>query len=140
MWYFGEHVDNYVDGILANHHGAWIGGVDGAQPGICMKADPRTGDEYRQEYYKGEAEDMGRVDALGVRVTIAAGTYTGCVKIFEWTRLESATAYKYQCKVPGATVLEEKDSERVELIELREDAAIGTALPSRYAAEGVVAP
>jgi len=140
VWYFGEHVDNYVDGLLANHHGAWIGGVDGALPGIWMKANPRIGDEYRQEYYKGKAEDMGRVDGLGVRVTTAAGKYTDCVKIFEWTRLESATAYKYHCKVPGGTVLEEKDHERVELIELTEDGAIATTLPSRYAAEGVVTP
>ncbi len=70
VWYFGENVDNYVDGLLTNHHGAWISGVDGALPGIWMKANPKIGDEYRQEYYKGEAEDMGRVNAVGVSVKL----------------------------------------------------------------------
>jgi uncharacterized membrane protein YkoI len=140
VWYFGENVDNYVNGVLVDHHGAWIGGINGALPGIWMKASPRVGDEYRQEYYKGEAEDYGRVDAVGVAVTTPAGTYDDCIKIFEWTPLESATAYKYHCKGAGATVLEEEDNERVELIELDLDGAIGTALQSTYAAEGVVAP
>ena len=138
VWYFGENVDNYVDGILTDHHGAWIGGVDGALPGIWMRANPKVGDKYRQEYYKGEAEDMGRVDALMVRVTTPTGTFNDCIKIFEWTPLESATAYKYHCSEIGWTALEEENNERVELIEIDLDGAKGIAVPSRYADEGVV--
>ena len=37
--------------------GSWEAGVDGALPGIIMKADPQVGDAYRQEYHRGEAED-----------------------------------------------------------------------------------
>ena len=138
VWYFGENVDNYVDGLLTDHHGAWVGGVDGALPGIWMKANPQVGDEYRQEYYKGEAEDMGRVDAIDESVTTPAGTFTGCIKIFEWTPLESATGYKYHSKVAGGTVLEEEDGERVELIELDLDGAKCIKLPIRYSQEGVL--
>jgi len=138
VWYFGENVDNYVDGLLTHHHGAWIGGVDGAFPGIWMKANPKVGDEYRQEYYKGEAEDLGRVDAIDESVTTPAGTFTGCIKIFEWTPLESATGYKYHSKVAGGTVLEEEDGERVELIELDLEGAKCIKLPNRYSQEGVL--
>ena len=35
-------------------------GVDGALAGIAIPADPRPGLKYRQEYYKGEAEDAAR--------------------------------------------------------------------------------
>ena len=138
VWYFGENVDNYVNGLLANHHGAWIGGIDGALPGIWMKANPKVRDEYRQEYYKGEAEDLGRVDAIDERITTPAGTFSECIKIFEWTPLESATGYKYHSKVAGGTVLEEEDGERVELIELDLEGAKCIKLPDRQAQEGVL--
>ena len=138
VWYFGENVDNYVDGVLTDHHGAWVGGVDSALPGIWMKANPQVGDEYRQEYYKGEAEDMGRVDAIDESVTTPAGTFTGCIKIFEWTPLEYSTGYKYHCRGAGGTVLEEEDGEKVELIEVDLDGAKCIKLPSRYSKEGVL--
>ena len=49
VWYFREEVDNYENGKLRDHHGSWIAGVDGAMPGIWMKANPKVGDTYRQE-------------------------------------------------------------------------------------------
>jgi len=137
VWYFGENVDNYVDGMLTDHGGAWMGGIDGALPGILMKAIPKVGDEYRQEYYQGKAEDVGRVDAINESVTVPAGTFSDCIKIFEWTTLESGTGYKYHSKSAGGTVLEEEEDERVELIELDLEGAKCIKLPGRYAKEGV---
>ena len=64
IWYFGENVDNYEDGKLADHEGAWIAGEKGALPGIWLKANAAVGDKYLQEYLKGEAEDAAEV--LGV--------------------------------------------------------------------------
>jgi hypothetical protein len=137
VWYFGENVDNYVNGELVDHHGAWIGGVDGALPGIWMKAIPKVGDEYRQEYFRGEAEDIGRIDGVGVSAATPAGIFSDCIKIFEWTPLDSATAYKYHCSGAGGTVLEEEGSERVELVEVDLEGAKCINLPDKYAQEGV---
>ena len=138
VWYFGENVDNYVDGMLTDHSGAWMYGIDGALPGILMKVNPQVGDEYRQEYYQGEAEDVGRVDAIHESVTVLAGRFSDCIKILEWTPLESAIGYKYHSKSAGGTVLEEEEDERVELIELDLKGAKCIKLPSRYAQEGVL--
>ncbi len=55
VWYFGEDTTAYDDG-KSTKEGSWKAGVDGAQAGIVMLADPRPGDQYLQEYYKGEAE------------------------------------------------------------------------------------
>src|SRR3989304_5171158 len=57
VWYLGEEVNNYVNGVLANHGDSWEWGVDGALPGIMMWADPsaHVNEKYRQEYYAGEA-------------------------------------------------------------------------------------
>ena len=49
IWYFGEDTTEFEDGKPIGHEGAWEAGVDGAQPGIVLPADPEVGLTYRQE-------------------------------------------------------------------------------------------
>src|SRR5436190_1357662 len=49
-----------LGGVVVNTEGSWEAGVDGAKAGIIMKARPRFGVAYRQEYYRGHAEDSRR--------------------------------------------------------------------------------
>ena len=66
IWYLGEYVTNYdQNGKVVDHSGSFEAGVDGAQPGIAMPANPEPGMFYRQEYYKGQAEDEGAVITVG---------------------------------------------------------------------------
>jgi hypothetical protein len=65
VWYLGESVRNFRDGKLVDRAGSFEAGVDGAQPGIAMPADPVPGLAYRQEFYAGEAEDRGAVITVG---------------------------------------------------------------------------
>jgi hypothetical protein len=65
VWYLGEAVRNYENGNLVDREGSFEAGVDGAQPGILMPADPVPGLSYRQEYYKGKAEDKAAVITVG---------------------------------------------------------------------------
>ncbi len=88
VWYFGEDVDNYANGVLVDHAGSWEAGVDGAQPGTIMPANPQTGMKYREEYYFNHAEDEAEITATGQTVTIPLGTYTSCIKTRNWTELE----------------------------------------------------
>ncbi|MCA9572249.1 MAG: hypothetical protein KC656_30630 [Myxococcales bacterium] len=87
VWYFGEDTTAY-DGDESTKAGSWEAGVDGAQPGILMPGDPQVGQRYRQEYYAGEAEDMGEVLALDAAATVPHGTYEGCLRTRDWTPLE----------------------------------------------------
>ncbi|MGH9289702.1 MAG: hypothetical protein ACRD0V_15660 [Acidimicrobiales bacterium] len=48
VWYFGEDVFNYEDGVVADTDGSWIAGEDGP-PGMIMPADPVVGQAYRPE-------------------------------------------------------------------------------------------
>ena len=76
VWYLGEEVRNYENGRLADRKGSFEAGVDGAQAGIAMPADPRPGLAYRQEYYANEAEDRATIVAVGDdRVEVPAGFY-----------------------------------------------------------------
>lgn len=119
VWYFGEDVDNYENGVLIDHAGSWIAGENGAKPGIWIKAEHTIGDSYRQEYYKGEAEDMRDVVAVGETVKTKRATYTGCVKMYDWTPLDpKSREHKYYCPEVGALVVSEniETGERVELV------------------------
>ncbi len=122
VWYFGEDSKEYEDGEVVSSAGSWEAGVDGAQPGIVMRAQPAVGDEYRQEYYEGEAEDMAQVMSLDEAVSVPTGSYTGCLKTREWTPLEpGVTEFKYYA--PGIGLILEtagaSESGRIELIEIR---------------------
>jgi len=90
VWYFGEQTAEYESGKVTSTEGSWIGGVDGAQPGIIMLAQPAVGDSYRQEYLKGEAEDLASVTALSGSVSSKAGSWSGADVLVteEWTPLE----------------------------------------------------
>ena len=129
VWYMGEEVDNYnydMDGGLIDitHEGAWEAGKDVAglgtlaRPGYQMKAAPMPGDVYHQEYYPGEAEDMGEVIALTAPVTLADGTEYQCLQTRDFSALDSGPGeFKYYA--PGFGVILEESAEggsRVELV------------------------
>ena len=89
VWYFGEDTKELSsDGSTKSTAGSWESGVDGAQPGIVMPAHPRVGQAYRQEYLKGEAEDMATVVETDATVTAGMGTYEHAVVTEERTPLE----------------------------------------------------
>jgi hypothetical protein len=89
VWYLGEATAEYVKGKIANRRGSWEAGVDGAQPGIAMPADPKPGLSYRQEYYEGEAEDKAAVVTVGEeQVEVPAGHFTDVVMTRDLVPLE----------------------------------------------------
>jgi len=127
VWYFGEDSGEYEGGKLVGTQGSWEAGVDGAQPGIVMPAQPVVGEEYRQEYYEGEAEDMAEVVSLDETESVAAGSFTGCLKTKEWTPLEPGVVeFKYYA--PGiGLILEtagESESQRIGLLEISRNPAL----------------
>jgi hypothetical protein len=86
VWYFGEATAELDrKGRVTSTEGSWKAGVDGAKPGILMLAYPVVGRSYRQEFYKGQAEDYARVIAV-LRSPLGGGAQT--VLTEEWTPLE----------------------------------------------------
>jgi hypothetical protein len=75
VWYFGEDTKEFTNGVVSSTHGSWEGGVDGALPGTYMKANPKVGDSYRQEYRPGQAEDTAAVQGYEQSIVVPAGTY-----------------------------------------------------------------
>ena len=87
VWYVGEATKAY-EGNQVSKAGSWQAGENGARAGIAMKAEPKIGDAYYQEHYKGEAEDQGKVLATDESVTGPTGSYDNVVKTADSTVLE----------------------------------------------------
>jgi hypothetical protein len=114
VWYLGEISNDCSGNSCEINDGSWLAGQDifhigkNAQPGIQMLAQPMAGNQYRQEYYPGHAEDQAIVTDTHVivRLTFANAippkAFGGCIKTKEFTALEPDTVgYKYYCPKVG---------------------------------------
>ncbi len=102
VWYLGERTAEYDGGRVASRAGSWEAGVDGAEPGIAMPADPRIGMRYRQEHYAGQAEDMAEVLSVREQAEVPLGHFTDVVVTREFTALEPRVVeYKLYARAVG---------------------------------------
>jgi hypothetical protein len=107
VWYFGEDTAECSDGSISGRPGAWEAGVDGAQPGIVMLANPRIGDYYRQEFYAGRAEDVARVRELGASVDHDGQVYRDVLVTEDFTALEPGQI-EHKSYAPEVGLIEER--------------------------------
>jgi hypothetical protein len=106
VWYLGEDSHEYEDGKAVNASGSWEYGKDGALPGIVMLAHPEVGDAYRQEYYEGEAEDMGEVLEVGTTTELGIGSYEDVLVTEDWNPLEP-NVIEQKSYAPGIGLIHE---------------------------------
>jgi hypothetical protein len=99
VWLLGENPAAYPGGKFKRMLDVWVAGRQGAQPGVLMRADPRTG---TSSYFHGlapkvEYSDKARVAAVGGRTCVPAGCYDDVLKVEEWdpTDPKGGTQLKY---------------------------------------------
>lgn len=119
VWYFGERTAVYnKKGQVVSREGSWQAGVDGAVAGTIMPANPGPTDAYRQEVYKGHAEDQAWIVARHQVAHVPYGNVDQVVRSYEWTRLEPGVV-SLKLYGPGLGIIREKDvSGGNELLEL----------------------
>ena len=78
VWYFGEDVFNYEDGVIADREGTWLAGRDGPAA-MIMPADPQVGDVYFPENTPGVVFEQGRVKAVDQTVRGPRGPVEGAI-------------------------------------------------------------
>jgi hypothetical protein len=89
VWYFGEdtaQLDRH--GHVVDTSGSFHAGVDGAQPGVFMQAQPEAGRRFRQEWYSGQAEDTFHAVDLSTPVSVPYGSFVDALRTAETTALE----------------------------------------------------
>jgi hypothetical protein len=97
VWYFGENSKAYKHGKMVSTEGSWEAGKAGAKPGIIMQAHPKEGPTYRQEHYKGVAEDMAKVIDINGSAKVPFGFFDHYSLLTkEWSPLEPGVVeHKY---------------------------------------------
>ena len=88
VWYLGENTKEYENGKVKTTEGSWAYGVDGAQAGVVVPADPEQGLKYREEYYAGHAEDAAEVLNTTSQVQVPYGRFKDAVLTRNFSSLE----------------------------------------------------
>ena len=125
VWYLGEDTVEYLYDDNWNltgtsTEGSWEAGVNGAQAGFIMLADPRKGRAYQQEFAEGVAEDMAKISGTGARVSVPYGDFSNVLVTKEWSPLSPGDVeVKYYAPGVGLVLTEElkgKGTVREELV------------------------
>jgi hypothetical protein len=102
IWYLGERTAEYTNGKVSTTAGSFEAGVDGAQAGIVLPADPKPGLSYRQEYYGGQAEDQGQIVSVDEQVEPPFGHFTHALMTKDTNPLEpKVTEFKFYARGVG---------------------------------------
>jgi hypothetical protein len=88
LWYLGEDTTEYENGKPKTKEGSWEAGVDGAMPGVIMPANPQVGMTYREEYYKGHAEDGASIIGTNAFAKVPYGRFTGGIQTRNFSGIE----------------------------------------------------
>jgi len=126
VYYFGEVVDNYEDGVVVNHNGSWLVGgptlpsdppttANDNNPTVFMPANPEVGDVFKPEDLIPVVDETATVVRAGVKIKVPAGSYEDTIAIEETSSLEAGTTTKWYA--PGVGVVAEKSKkEQLNLI------------------------
>ena len=109
VWYFGENTATFrPNGTVESREGSWQAGVDGAVAGTIMPANPHPTDAYRQEFWRGQAEDQAWIVQNNTTVKVPLRTFRHVVRSYEWSRLEKANvSVKFYGR--GVGIIRERD-------------------------------
>jgi hypothetical protein len=88
VWYFGENTAEISANGTRDTSGSFEAGVNGADAGIAMLADPTAGQTYREEYYVGRAEDRTSVLALEQQAEVPFGHFRNALLTEDYSPVE----------------------------------------------------
>lgn len=107
VYYLGEDVDEYENGKVTGHEGAWLLGKDTQKPGVIIPAHPKVGDKFKSEDVNKEIHEDDEVVSLSETIVVPAGTFDNCVKVKE-SLADGSTEFKFYA--PGVGVVREAPS------------------------------
>ncbi len=80
VWCLGVREQALHQDKLSSSEASWEAGRDSARAGIVMLATPQPGDRYRQEFYRGIAEDVSQVLNVNATTRVLNQSYNACVE------------------------------------------------------------
>jgi hypothetical protein len=94
VYYFGEDVDDYEDGEVVGHGGAWLSGMNGVKFGLIMPGKPAVGDKFYLEDAPGAVERVEIVD-IDAKLETPLRDFSGLVHCREHDVLDGDLSYKW---------------------------------------------
>jgi hypothetical protein len=100
-------VDDYNDGKLVAHSGAWRADEKDSKAGIMMPGTVLLGARHYQEMAP-NAKDRAEVLADDVTMKTPAGTFKDCIKVEETSGID-ADEKGYKTYAPGVGLIQDED-------------------------------
>ena len=107
VFYFGEEVDDYKDGKIVDHGGAWRADNKNSKAGIIMPGTVLLGARHYQEIAT-NAMDRAEIIADNVTMKTPGGTFKNCIRVKETSPLEPG-AICYKTYAPGIGLIQDED-------------------------------
>jgi hypothetical protein len=116
VYYFGELVDGYKNGVLdGTHDGSWVvgtpvstdppGTLSTTKPGIFMSANPMVGDSFKAEDLAGFLDETDTVKGTNLTVKTPAGKFGKAISVLETSALAGEGPGETKFYVPGIGVV-----------------------------------
>jgi len=114
VYYMGEDVSNYEDGVITDHEGSWLAGKDGAPPSLIMPAHPEVGQVFNPENLPGVVYETDEILSLTEKATTPAGPTDQAMLVKE-TLMDNSIEHKVY--VADFGIVEERaDDEQINLV------------------------
>jgi hypothetical protein len=108
VFYFGEEVDDYENGNIISHEGAWLAGEDANRAGVIMPGTIFLGARYYQEIAPNVALDRAEIIDMGEVIQTPSGDFSDTLITGETNPLEPDVAeLKYYAA--GIGLIQEED-------------------------------
>jgi hypothetical protein len=107
VFYFGEEVDDYEDGKVVGHSGAWRADEKDSKAGIIMPGTILLGSRHYQEIAP-NALDRAEIIADDVAMKTPAGTFSNCIRVEETSGLDPDEK-GYKTYAPGVGLIQDED-------------------------------
>ncbi|MBV9062659.1 MAG: hypothetical protein JOY77_06995 [Alphaproteobacteria bacterium] len=86
---------------MVGHKGSWLAGENGATFGMLIPGVALIGARFQQENAAPIALDRSEIIKEDVAVTLPAGSFTGCLKVFDTDGLDPSAPPEKKIYCPG---------------------------------------
>jgi len=107
VFYFGEEVDDYKDGKIVAHSGAWRADEANSKAGIIMPGTILLGARHYQEIAP-NAMDRAEIISDDVTMETPAGIFKNCIRVEETSGLDPDEKC-YKTYAPGVGIIQDED-------------------------------
>jgi hypothetical protein len=102
VWTVGEYPEEYENGEFIGAPSTWIGGLDGADPGILVPGGSDVGFTFLQGWAPDvNFLDCGKVYMLGQSTCVPYNCYENVLVVDEWSPLEPGSGHQRKYYAPG---------------------------------------